>query len=460
MSHLLSPESAMETMRALIAGRPFIEGVDLCVRSTKTLTISAFNTELRKLSQKTDTELGLRLRSKKKVFSASTTQLDMDSLKDLLKLCERSLERIPEQPNAPKIHSLSYTGDTKIGISGDKTFGLTAVEEKINRVLNMGQSPNKVSLGSGEIDILNTYQETHLEEWLWTLGAPRYLHSAQICGELRTEVLARLKNHHIRLKSLHSDAQYYNLPWSASSLHLTQVAARLLDANNFPSGEYQMIFEKSVMAELIAIVAEWFMADRILTGRSVFSGPESQITFSSLFTLVDDPHQKKGIGSKAWDHEGSPTQRKVLIDRGQPSQRLHTLTTSEQMQDGTQGGNAFKKNPSSHPTVSYHSLLMEPGGADFVDLVREMQNGLIIYGIRGLESIHPRSGNFNFKVLGSLVVNGKETHAVKDMLIRGNLVELFSKLHTIGRDVFVRGNVSAPSALFSPVAVVAGGLVG
>lgn len=456
MSHLLSPESAVETMRAIIAGRPAYQGVDVCVRSQKILYIGAQNQQIVDMSQSTSTEIGLRLRQNDKVFCAATSHLDVDNLRELLRTCERNIERLPPTEPCPTIYGLLFEGDPKNGVSVDKNFNLIPLDEKMNRVINMGSSPSKVNGLKGETEILNSYKECHQEEWLWTQGSPRYLYSASCYGELNSEVLAKFKNHHIRLKSVRGDSQYYNLPWSDHSLHVTQTANKLLDGKTLKTGEYKIVIEKSVMAQLVAIIGKWFMADRVLQGKSVLSQSAQNFQLSPLITLVDDPSQKKGLGPKAWDHEGTPTQRKVLLENGSFRGLLHNLETSAKLKDGSKGGNAYKALTCSHPTVKYHNLMLEPGNVDFVDLVREMQDGIVVYGIRGLDSIHPVSGSFNFKLLGVRVENGTETYATKDVLLRGNLIDLFSKILKLGRDMFSCDNVSAPSALISSASIVGG----
>ena len=67
------------------------------------------------------------------------------------------------------------------------------------------------------------------------------------------------------------------------------------------------------------------------------------------------------------------------------------------------------------------------------DILRMSGSGILVTGFNG-GNCNPATGDFSFGVEGFAFSRGKVTHPVREMLITGNIMELWNNLKAVGSD--------------------------
>lgn len=89
-------------------------------------------------------------------------------------------------------------------------------------------------------------------------------------------------------------------------------------------------------------------------------------------------------------------------------------------------------------------------GMDRDALMKECRNGILVTRFNGGNS-NSATGDYSFGVEGFAFKDGKITHPVREMLITGNLIELWKHLKAIGDDARPCTTRLIPSIAFTDV---------
>lgn len=175
-------------------------------------------------------------------------------------------------------------------------------------------------------------------------------------------------------------------------------------------------------------------ADRIRSGSSMYTGRLGQKVASELCTLVDDatiPHQRGTINI---DDEGTPGQRKVLIENGILKKYMYDKFNAMRM--GTAStGNGRRQSYRYVPLPRMTNMFLDAGEDDPEDIIKSVPKGIYVKHI-GAGSMNPTSGIFTFTVSnGYLIESGKITYPIKGATLIGNAAEILYQVTRVGADL-------------------------
>jgi PmbA protein len=222
------------------------------------------------------------------------------------------------------------------------------------------------------------------------------------------------------------------------------------------TGSLPVIFTPHGVAEtILGPLLAGFNGRTILQGASPLVNQFGKRIVDDRFSLWDDPTIPYMPGSAMADDEGMPSQRKALIYRGIVSSFLYDLQTAGQA-GTTSTGNASRSlmtPPSPAPTV----LLIDEGNISYDDMVKDMEDGIVVERLLGAGQGNVLSGDFNANVLlGYRVKRGEIIGRIKDTVISGNSYNVLNNLTAIGNNArWLNGNVKTPAILCSNVSVSA-----
>ena len=212
--------------------------------------------------------------------------------------------------------------------------------------------------------------------------------------------------------------------------------------------ESRCVIENLAFASLLASMSNIFSAEAVQKNLSLLKGKLGEKIASDKFTLVDNPHLENGDGSSSFDAEGVPTKYKELITNGVLKTFLYNLKTAKK--DGVKStGNASKGGYKGTIGISSFNLYVKEGDKTFDELLKNMQNGVIITDFAGLHSgLNAISGDFSLAAEGFVVENGKRGKAINQMTVAGNFFELLKDIEDVGTDMkFSLSAVGSPSIL-------------
>lgn len=227
-----------------------------------------------------------------------------------------------------------------------------------------------------------------------------------------------------------------------------------LGGKSIASGNYKTIIYNEAMVQLLETYASIFSGDAAQKGLSLLKGKEGEIVASSIVTIVDDPLIDGGLASAPFDDEGVATFTKELIYEGKLNTLLHNLKTAHK-QGVKSTGNGFKSSYASSVGVSESNLYLRKGEKSFEDLMKEINEGVIITDLAGLHSgANAVSGDFSLAAKGFYVENGKKTFPIEQITLAGNYFDLLKNIVDIGNDLkFPMSNVGSPSVIVEGLSI-------
>jgi PmbA protein len=173
----------------------------------------------------------------------------------------------------------------------------------------------------------------------------------------------------------------------------TEKAARTKGAGEVEPGTYRAVLEPYAFADLL----DYFSHDSLgalglLEERSYLSGRLGERIADEKITIADDPLDPHGL-PKAFDFEGTPKQRVVLLEQGVARGVVWDRTTAARARNGAATtGHAGPVESRDWGPLPY-SLSVAPGEADSVDELAELVgDGIYITRLHYLGVIDPREG--------------------------------------------------------------------
>ncbi|HKH85745.1 MAG TPA: TldD/PmbA family protein [Nitrososphaera sp.] len=194
----------------------------------------------------------------------------------------------------------------------------------------------------------------------------------------------------------------------------------------------EMLLTPMAANEMIEeVVAYAINSDTVQKKSSLFAGKIGRKVASDLLTVEDDATNVEGLNASSFDREGVFHRRNVVIENGILKKFLYNTHTASK--DGVRSTGNAGGSTSSPPTVSTTNFLVKPMKSSVDTLVSEIDKGIIISRFSG--NVNPVNGDFSGVVKGGrLVMNGTIKHAVKEVMVGGNVFEALRRLNGISRE--------------------------
>jgi PmbA protein len=161
-----------------------------------------------------------------------------------------------------------------------------------------------------------------------------------------------------------------------------------------------------------------------------------------------------GLRTSQSDGEGVPHQETPIIEKGILRNFIYdSYTAKKENREST--GNAARAGYLSTPTVEATNFHIMPGYESPEELIREVNEGLLVYIVAGAHSSNPASGEFSVVATPAWKIEkGKVAHAVKGAMVAGNIFEVLSNISGLANNERRIGQLVAPWALVENVKVI------
>lgn len=176
-------------------------------------------------------------------------------------------------------------------------------------------------------------------------------------------------------------------------------------------------------------------------------------------TITENPHLKNFVGSRPFDDEGVATQKLPIIERGVFKNFVFDLNIAKKL-NVRSTGNGYKTTfwggDISTPITPYlRQAVFEPGSSSFDEMVKEMNEGIILDLPNGAHSGNIPAGFFSVNVgFGLYVKDGVIQGRAGDAMVSGNIYDLLQNLHSVSKELDWKG---LPCLLFDDVSVAGEG---
>ncbi|HMF31314.1 MAG TPA: TldD/PmbA family protein [Candidatus Lokiarchaeia archaeon] len=223
--------------------------------------------------------------------------------------------------------------------------------------------------------------------------------------------------------------------WEKHCTEPAENAVRLLSAQAAPSGTFTIIMNPSLTGtfthEALGHASE---ADAIIAKESILEGRLGEKVAAPEVTIVDDATIRESYGYYPYDDEGTPGQRKVIVNHGVLGGYLTSLESASRL-DLPVTGNARAQSTHDLPLVRMSATVLQPGDFSLDELIAEVKQGILaidwLYGY-----VDPVKGEFEFKTKGGyLIENGEKTTLIRDVALSGLTLETLKNVTGIGNEV-------------------------
>jgi PmbA protein len=231
--------------------------------------------------------------------------------------------------------------------------------------------------------------------------------------------------------------------------------ARLARAKKkLASGTYPVIFMPTAVPNLLLPFLAGVNGKQLEKGVSPLVGRVGQRLLDKSITIADNGLKSFGLGSGPFDGEGVPRRRNLLFDQGVFTGFLFDCATAAACRAKTTG--SAGRDYATQPQPATSNIELAAGSSRLEIAMRGMREGLLVYGCIGGGQSNLLAGDVTLDVSsGYKVENGTAAGRVKDVMIAGNVYEMFSNVEALGDAQADLGNYFVPFVKFPALRVAA-----
>jgi PmbA protein len=198
-----------------------------------------------------------------------------------------------------------------------------------------------------------------------------------------------------------------------------------LGATQPPTGTYPVLFDERISSSLIGHLLSAINGVAIARGASWLRDALGEAILPDHLSLIEDPHRIRIGGSRPFDGEGLPTQRRVIVEDGVLTGWTLDLATGRKLGMASTANAA--RGTSAPPSPSNWNIAMTQGEQSRADLIRDMGTGLLVTSMIG-STINPNTGDYSRGASGLWIENGEISHPVNECTIAGNLRDMLRRI--------------------------------
>ena len=195
-----------------------------------------------------------------------------------------------------------------------------------------------------------------------------------------------------------------------------------------------VVYDRRVSGGLIGHLAGAINGRAVARGTSFLKDKMGEQIFAKGIRILDNPHRKRGLGSRPFDGDGLPTKRYTVIDDGRLTTWLLDLASARQL----------KLQPTGHgPGGGTSNFYLEKGKLSPDALIADIKSGLYITDLIGF-GVNGVTGDYSRGASGFWIENGKLAWPVSGITVAGNLKDMFLKM-TPASDLQFKSATNAPT---------------
>ncbi len=225
----------------------------------------------------------------------------------------------------------------------------------------------------------------------------------------------------------------------------------MLDSRPAPSGPLPVVLANGFGGTLFhEACGHGLEADAIAKGASIYAGKMGDVVAAPIVSAYDEGSITNGWGSQAYDDEGVPTQKTLVIEEGRLTGYLYDRLRAREAGAAPTGNGrrqSFRHVPIPRMTTTY----IAPGDLDPDEIIAATPRGFYAKSLAGGQ-VEPASGNFVFGVAeGYLIEDGRITTPLRGATLVGNGIDILMKIDLIAGDFDVKTGICGKDGQGVPV---------
>lgn len=212
-------------------------------------------------------------------------------------------------------------------------------------------------------------------------------------------------------------------------------AKALLETEEKIAGEMTAVLSSSAGGTMIhEAVGHSLEADLVQKDMSCYKGKKGQKVATGIITVVDDATLPNKRGSFAFDDEGTPAQKTVLIENGMLKNFIYDRVSA--LRDNTSSTGSGRRESYEHrPIPRMRNTMIAPGSGKAEELIKDTKSGIYIKKMGGGQ-VNTVTGEFIFEVKEAYKIeNGKVTVPVRDATLMGKGPDVLNTIDAVCDDI-------------------------
>jgi PmbA protein len=202
-----------------------------------------------------------------------------------------------------------------------------------------------------------------------------------------------------------------------------------------------VVYDPRVAGGLVGNLAGAINGASVARGTSFMKDRLGQRVFAPGIAIRDDPRRVRGLRSRAFDGEGTPTTARVLIDDGVLTTWLLDSRSARQL--GLRSTGHAARGTGGPPSPSPTNLYLAAGTLTPAELMADIKLGLYVTELIGM-GVNGVTGDYSRGAAGFMIRDGALAEPVAEITIAGNLLDMFAHL-TPANDLHFRRGTDAPT---------------
>ncbi len=202
-----------------------------------------------------------------------------------------------------------------------------------------------------------------------------------------------------------------------------------------------VVYDPRVAGSLLGHLAGAINGAGVARGTSFLKDKLGQRIFASGIEVHDDPLRVRGLRSRLFDGEGTPTVARDLIADGVLTTWLLDSRSARQLGMVSTGHAA--RGTGGPPSPSPTNLYLDAGPLSPAELMADIKLGLYVNELIGM-GVNGVTGDYSRGAAGFMIRDGAIAEPVAEITIAGNLLEMFAHL-TPADDLRFRRGTDSPT---------------
>lgn len=218
-------------------------------------------------------------------------------------------------------------------------------------------------------------------------------------------------------------------------------AVKRLNPSRPATARLPVVYDPRIAGSLLGHLAGAINGAGVARGTSFLRDKLGQAVFAAGINVHDDPRRVRGLRSRLFDGEGTPTAPRALIQDGVLTTWLLDSRSARQL-GMTSTGHAAR-GTSGPPSPAPSNLYIAAGPLTPAELMADITLGLYVTEMIGM-GVNGVTGDYSRGAAGFMIRNGQLAEPVAEITVAGNLVDIFAHL-TPANDLRFRRGTDAPT---------------
>ena len=218
-------------------------------------------------------------------------------------------------------------------------------------------------------------------------------------------------------------------------------AVRRLNPIRPPTAKLPVVFDPRVAGSLLGHLSGAINGAAIARGTSFLKDRMGERIFRPGVFVHDDPRRVRGLRSRLFDGEGTPTAPRALIEDGRLTTWLLDSRSARQL--GLRSTGHAARGTGGPPSPSPSNLYLAAGALSPDALIADIRLGLYVIEMIGM-GVNGVTGDYSRGAVGFMIRDGVLAEPVAEITIAGTLPAMFAEL-VPANDLTFRRGTDAPT---------------